>query len=178
MFAGDLLAVATGELSLKHEEQEKDLLAIGERLGLRGNDIDKLHHEALTETRDKATAGALADLKSMSLTVVDGDFPREVLARKNLTFGEYKMPARRNSFENYDAKANGPAGPRAGNLYLGAIDWNAVEASRIASSSQESKPRSSELRSITAGLFGMLGIAIVMAGVLRRSRLREHHRPK
>ncbi len=35
LFASDILAVASGRLSLPHEEQEKELLAIGERLGLR-----------------------------------------------------------------------------------------------------------------------------------------------
>ena len=63
----------------------------------------------------------MGDLKEMSLTVVDGDFPREVLARKNLRFGEYTMPSRRNSSESYDAKRNGPAGKIEGNVYLGAL---------------------------------------------------------
>jgi hypothetical protein len=57
----------------------------------------------------------------MSMTVVDGDFPREVLARKDLRFGQYKMPARRNSAEHYDAKQNGPGGKQEGLLKLGAL---------------------------------------------------------
>ena len=57
----------------------------------------------------------------MTLTVVDGDFPREVLARKNLRFGEYTMPTRRNTTESYDPKQNGPAGKQEGAVYLGAL---------------------------------------------------------
>ena len=121
LFAADLLAVASDKLSLPHEEREKDLLAIGERLGLRGKEIDTLHETALSKEREKTIAGALQDVKDMTLTVVDGDFPREVLARKNLRFGEYTMPSRRNTAESYDAKTNGPAGRREGVLHLGAL---------------------------------------------------------
>ena len=53
LFAGDLKAIAAGRLSLPHEEQEKELLRIGERLGLRGGEIDKLHDAALTESASK-----------------------------------------------------------------------------------------------------------------------------
>ena len=77
-------AIASGQLSLEHEEKEKELLSIGEALGLRGPQIDKLHAQATSEMSKKATAGALEGLKDMSLTVVDGDFPRDVLASKNL----------------------------------------------------------------------------------------------
>ena len=121
LFASDLLAVESGELSLPHEEREKDLLAIGERLGLRGSEIDGLHEAALAEQRKKIVGNAIKDVKEMTLTVVDGDFPREVLARKNLRFGEYTMPSRRNHSESYDAKRNGPAGKLEGNVYLGAL---------------------------------------------------------
>ena len=50
----------------------------------------------------------------MSLTVIDGDFPREVVGAQNLSFSEYRMPARRNSSEFYDAKDKKPAGKREG----------------------------------------------------------------
>ena len=58
----------------------------------------------------------------MTLTVVDGDFPREVLASQNLTFAEYKMPAKRNRAELYDAKINKPGGKKQGVLKLGRLD--------------------------------------------------------
>ncbi len=39
----------------------------------------------------------------MTLTVVDGDFPRDVLSKQNLTFGKYEMPGKRNNRLAYDA---------------------------------------------------------------------------
>ena len=53
LFAGDLLAASTGELSHDHEELEKELLDIGERLGLRGAEIDALHEEAIRHGREE-----------------------------------------------------------------------------------------------------------------------------
>ena len=90
-------------------------------MGLRGKEIDSLHESALAEQRKKIVGDAIKEVKEMTLTVVDGDFPREVLARKNLRFGEYTMPSRRNSAESYDANRNGPAGKLEGNVYLGAL---------------------------------------------------------
>ena len=69
---------------------------------------------------DKATGDALKDLDSMTLTVLDGDFPREVLSSRNLTFATYQMPARRNSNLNYDPKTNKPGFKREGVLKMGA----------------------------------------------------------
>jgi hypothetical protein len=132
LFASDLLAVNSGQLSLPHEEQEKVLLRIGERFGLRGADIDKLNAKALQDSRDKTLKGSLADLKDMTLTVVDGDFPREVLAKQNLTFGDYRMPRRRNTPAAYDAKINKPAGAKQGILKVGALA--PVEKSEVANS--------------------------------------------
>src|SRR5437667_7394984 len=114
LFASDLLAVKSGRLSHPHEEDEKMLLRIGEHFGLRGGEIDKLNLAALEKERTKAVADALDDLKKMTLTVIDGDFPREVVGAQNLMFGEYRMPARRNSAEFYDAKDKKPAGKREG----------------------------------------------------------------
>ena len=129
LFAGDLKAIDSGQLSLEHEEKEKELLAIGERLALRGAAIDKLHAQVTSEMSEQATAGALESLKEMSITVVDGDFPRDVLAEKNLQFAEYKMPARRNSAEIYDAKTKKGTGKKNGVLLLGAVDWSHLEQS-------------------------------------------------
>jgi hypothetical protein len=121
LFAGDLLAVKEGRLSHPFEEDEKMLLRIGEHFGLRGPEIDKLNLAALDKERAKAVKDSLADLKKMTLTVIDGDFPREVVGAQNLIFGEYRMPARRNSPEFYDAKDKKPAGKREGVLTLGAL---------------------------------------------------------
>ncbi len=166
LFATDLLAVESGELSLPHEEREKELLAIGESLGLRGKEIDTLHAAALTKESAKVVAGGLKNLKEMSLTVVDGDFPREVLASRNLAFAEYQMPARRNSADVYDAKLNGPTGKREGVLKLGAIDWNAVDAARLAASPGESPPIDNRSSSFAvAPALGIAGLSLLAIGI-------------
>jgi hypothetical protein len=97
------------------------LLRIGEHFGLRGPEIDKLNLAALDKEREKTVKDALADVKQMTMTVIDGDFPREVVGAQNLIFGEYR-PARRNSAEFYDAKDKKPAGKREGTLKLGALE--------------------------------------------------------
>jgi len=129
LFAADLLAVRTGKLSLPHEEKEKELLAIGESLGLRGPAVDGSNAAYLAEQRKKTTDAAVADLKGMTLTVVDGDFPREVVARENLHFASYAMPSRKNHPQAYDAKLFGPAPKQSGVLQTGALfDANGEEA--------------------------------------------------
>src|SRR5205823_12844712 len=128
-FASDLLAVKKGRLSHQHEEDEKMLLRIGENFGLRGPEIDKLNLAALDTQREKAVKDALGDLKKMTMTVIDGDFPREVVGAQNLIFGEYRMPARRNSSQFYDAKDKKPAGKREGVIKLGALGPPAARGS-------------------------------------------------
>ena len=61
LFAADLLAVSSGQLSHPHEEKEKMLLRIGESLGLRGADIDSLNEAALKDEREKIVAKSLKD---------------------------------------------------------------------------------------------------------------------
>jgi hypothetical protein len=123
--------VKNGRLSHQHEEDEKMLLRIGENFGLRGPEIDKLNLAALDKEREKTVKDALDDLKKMTMTVIDGDFPREVVGAQNLIFGEYKMPARRNTSEFYDAKEKKPAGKREGTLKLGALEPPARHADGI-----------------------------------------------
>ena len=103
LFAFDLLASETGNLSHPHEEREKDLLAIGERLDLRGPEIDELNHHQLAALRAKAGESALELLKGMTLTVWDGEFDRAMLARENLTFVSYRMPDEQNTVANYNS---------------------------------------------------------------------------
>jgi hypothetical protein len=121
LFASDLLAVQKRRLSHPFEEAEKMLLRIGEHLSLRGPEIDQLNGQSLAEQRQREIGDALEALKDMTLTVIDGDFPREVLAGQNLAFAEYRMPARRNSPEFYDANTKQPAPRREGVLILGAL---------------------------------------------------------
>ncbi len=124
LFAADMLAVKKDRLSHPHEEAEKMLLRIGEHFGLRGPSIDKENGAALSKQRKAATEEALADLKKMSLTVIDGDFPREVLGGHNLAFAEYRMPSRRNTPEYYDAKSKKPGGVKQGLLKLGQLNFS------------------------------------------------------
>lgn len=154
LFASDLLAVSAGTLSLPHEEQEKQLLAVGERLGLRGGEIDKLNSVALKKASEKTTAAGMKDLARMTLTVVDGDFPREVLGSQNLTFAEYKMPARRNNAVNYDAKTKRASGPKQGILKLGYFGIEDVKAAQLAA------------RPSKFGTWMLIGLSVVVAGVV------------
>lgn len=127
LFAADLVSVATGKLSLDQEETEKQLLKIGERLGLRGKQIDELNREQMQLVVEATNQRAMDLLKGMTLTVVDGDFPREVLAGENLTFAEYRMPASKNNPATYNAMKKGtpqkqpiPAGQKS-TLIRGAL---------------------------------------------------------
>ncbi len=166
LFASDLLAVNNDNLSLPHEEREKELLRIGERFGLRGPEIDRLNEQSLAEFRDKIVRQSLAGLKQMTLTVIDGDFPRELLARQNLRFVRYKMPARRNDAKNYDAKSKAPASPKTGILKFGRLDTpvgRQVDEQQVANNS---KPTDQY-----APLFGL--IALVIVGTLGLIHLRR-----
>ena len=170
MFASDLLAVADGTLSLGHEEQEKELLNIGEYFGLRGPAIDRKNATALKSDREKTVVSGLELLKSMTLTVVDGDFPREVLAKENLTFANYRMPRNRNNTLNYDANRFGPGSKKEGTLKVGSIDWSEVDsavATRNEGESESTVENGLSATSYTSGIlfFGFLGVL-----VLRRSR--------
>ncbi|MHC5114079.1 MAG: DUF2330 domain-containing protein [Planctomycetota bacterium] len=116
LFAGDLLAARTGILAHSFEEREKELLAIGERLNLRGPELDALHHDALAAERTSILEHSLAKLRTMTLTVIDGDFPRQVIAGDNIRFDPYVMPEHRNSPRMYDAKRFGPAAQARGRI--------------------------------------------------------------
>ncbi len=81
LFSADLAAAERGVLSLAEDAAEKELLEIGERLGLRGQALDRLHRGAL-ETGPREEMGDL--LETMWLTVVEGAFPRELIAAEDL----------------------------------------------------------------------------------------------
>jgi hypothetical protein len=80
--------------------------------------------------RQQAATEALAELKDMSLTVVDGDFPRETLSKQNLAFAEYQMPSRRNNVETYDATTHRPGAKRQGERSLEVLEPSALPGSR------------------------------------------------
>ena len=158
LFAADLLAVASGDLSLEHEEEEKELLRIGEYFGLRGAELDQENNAALAESRKQTTAKGLAMLKDMTLTVVDGDFPKEVIANNNLTFADYQMPAARNNSSNYDANLFAPGKPKSGILKTGSIDWKQVDRQIVRSSNASFN---SWIPLLGLGLLGMIGAIFV-----------------
>ena len=114
LFAADLLAARDGTLCLPQEETEKQLLAVGEHFGLRGTEIDTLHTAHLKDQAEKTVQQAVADIRSMTLTVIDGDFPRKVVAEENLTFASFTMPNDKNRAEMYDALRHGPAPKQPG----------------------------------------------------------------
>ena len=159
LFAADLLAVSSGQLSHPHEEKEKMLLRIGEALNLRGPAIDKLNEGALAEQREKIVAKSLKDIKGMTLSVIDGNFPREVLANQNLAFATYQMPARRNTSRFYDAKTKKAttANPQ-GTLIQGALSFDDSRTD------DAEKQASNDTRS-TVG-FGVIFFAVAIGSVL------------
>lgn len=122
IFASDIAATSVEGFSLEHEENEKELLRIGEHLGLRGPEFDKEIEAISAEKSADLVKNAMPELKQLTLTVIDGDFPREVIANQNLTFGEFQMAGKRNRRESYDAKIHGPAGNQNGMRIIGALD--------------------------------------------------------
>lgn len=156
MFAADLHAIASGQLSLPHEEEEKQLLQIGEHFGLRGADIDGLNTLWLAKKSNKRIQESLESLKEMSLTVVDGDFPREVLASENLTFADYHMPRRRNSSSMYDAKLNAPAGNKPGILQIGAIQFDGGSSDSAELTNESQLANAGTIASLLILAFGAL----------------------
>ncbi len=121
LFASDLLAVERGELALAFEEKEKVLLRISEALDLRGAAVDQLHASALAEARQESLEGALKSLDGMTLTVFDGDFPRQHLRDHNLRFNGYEMPEERNNIVAYHAVTKGPGSDPGGFLIRGRV---------------------------------------------------------
>ncbi len=121
LFASDLAAVHRGELSLPHEEAEKQLLQIGEHLSLRGAAIDGLHRELLAAQQAELNEEVLQGLEGMTLSVIDGDFPRELLAAQNLRALPYTMPADKNTPALYHAPSAGPQPQPGGELVDDAV---------------------------------------------------------
>jgi hypothetical protein len=116
LFESDLLAVRENRLSHPNEETEKQILRISERLGLRGPEIDAMHQEEMSKTNQNEAGNALDMLTRMTLTVIDGDFSRKVLARDNLWFYRFKMRTWRNSPRYYDANLGQGAKRKTGLL--------------------------------------------------------------
>jgi hypothetical protein len=121
LFASDIIATNVEGYSLPHEETEKELLRIGEHFGLRGPEIDKVMEQVSREQSEKFVAESLPVLKDLTLTVVDGDFPRQVIASQNLKFSNFSMAASRNNRERYDTKRHAPA-VKLGGIRVSSLD--------------------------------------------------------
>jgi hypothetical protein len=143
LFAADMLALKQKRLSNPFEEEEKQLLKIGERLSLRGPQMDALNGQILNKKRDRAVERALKGIKDMTFTVVDGTFERETIAKENLKFANYNLPSKRNNKKSYDTRMMGPGGTPQGKLYKGAslelVDENG-DRSADASGAIETQP--------------------------------------
>ena len=90
LFSADLMSIKLNRLSHPFEEREKDLLKVGERLGLRGKEVDDQIGKVIRKERRKGLDEVRKEFKKMTLTVIEGDFPRDVIARKNLTLAAIK----------------------------------------------------------------------------------------
>jgi hypothetical protein len=99
LFVSDLVAVKTGQLALKFEETEKQLLNISERLNLRGAQIDVLMDGELKDKRKKVLAASYEGLREMTLTVIKGDLPRGFIAKNNLRVQPYRWKGSRKTAE-------------------------------------------------------------------------------
>ncbi|MCA9270840.1 MAG: DUF2330 domain-containing protein [Planctomycetales bacterium] len=171
LIASNLLAIKSGSLLSPHEEVEKEWLSIGERLMLRGPEIDAAADAELAQQREKVTAAMLAEVRHMSLTIVDGEFPREVLAKDNLRFGEYVMPQRRSNAQSYDAKLLGPGPKKEGVLHTSSIDWRRVDAaSRVADGRSEDAPTERAPLAANVAALGLLlgGAGLALLSIVRR----------
>ncbi len=116
LFASDNSAAIAQQLAHSHEEDEKMLHQINERLMLRGDEIDESTRKVLAESREELIRDSLRGISSMTMTVIDGEFPRDVIARDNLTFSRFQMAGSRNNPQRYDARRAGPAEKKSGIL--------------------------------------------------------------
>jgi hypothetical protein len=107
LFASDLLAVKSGELSLSTEEKEKELLNIGESLDLRGPEIDTLHEAEIASARDEAAKKTLGLLDGMYMSVIDGEFPIDYMKEHDLTVSRFNMSKDDNDSKHYNCREEG-----------------------------------------------------------------------
>ncbi len=117
LFGADMMAMRQNRLANPLESKAKELLNIGENLGLRGKIIDDLNRAQLKKERGALSGKALSRLKNMTLTVIDGAFERSVLAKDNLHFQRHRMAAANNTKRGYDAILQGRGRAMGGTVY-------------------------------------------------------------
>ena len=114
LFIADLKSAFSKKLISESEQLEKELQNIGEHFGLRGGEYENLVSQSLQNKQQRSRVIQLAGLKTMTLSVIDGDFPRAVIARENLSFSAFNILPSRNRVEFYDSKLYGAPQKRAG----------------------------------------------------------------
>lgn len=170
LFASDFVAARTGELLSEQEKQEKELQLISERFDLRGDDIDKHITAAIDKKHERFTRASLRGLRGMTLTVIDGDFPRETIAKDNLTFASYRMPPQKNRANFYDAKMMGPAGERSGTVVLGEFKFSGETETLIASANAAIPSRNKQTGFLLLFAPGAVFFALVATWTWRRRK--------
>lgn len=113
LFADDLAAVRHGMLELEFERIQREWLEIDRELGLQHGSLERARRRALLGEEPE---NHLAGLDGMVLTVIDGEFPRAVLAKENLRLQIHRMGIRRNRRAAYDCTLAGPRGQLGGVL--------------------------------------------------------------
>ncbi len=167
LFASDLIAAKTRRLESRSEAYEKDLFKINEALELRGAEIDAAVSRQIRGERARIVQAALKSIDDMTLTIIDGDFPRAVLARENLTFAEYRMPLDRSNRKFYDANKLGQGDAVSGSLYVDAVELSEEPQIAIANHNSDNKPRWAWLP---------LVVGVVLTGGLAAFRLPARYR--
>ena len=105
LFVGDLLAAERNKLDMAFEEAAKALDKISERLGLDPESMGPLHDSVVEDMRKSHPVdAALASVLGMTLTIIDGELPRDVLRNDDVYFSNYSMPISYNTPKVYDAR--------------------------------------------------------------------------
>ncbi|MCR9119975.1 MAG: hypothetical protein NXI22_23815, partial [bacterium] len=120
----DISVAESGDLLSHHELKNKAFDEINRQLGMKGSEADELVGQVAADNIAREVAVHLKKLRSYTLTIVDGEFPRDVIAKKNLTFQRYAMAKNRNNSKSYDPKKLGPAESKPGLRVVGQIDWS------------------------------------------------------
>ncbi|MEM7782512.1 MAG: DUF2330 domain-containing protein [Planctomycetota bacterium] len=154
LFVSDVTATEIDGYSHEFEEQEKEILQVGEHFLLRGPEIDSLMEQVSEKSAQRLVNDALPKLEQMTMTVVDGDFPRQVIASQNLTFQDFQMAASRNRPESYDTKIHRPGGKKEGVLLS-------------EYSNPQIKNKQSDSPKLMIASIGMLGILVLSLGRFR-----------
>lgn len=153
-FTSDLLSIKTGKLSHPFEEHEKELLKIGERLGMRGKEVDELINQVISKERNAALGEVENEFKNLVLTVIEGDFPRDVIAKENLTLISFNPKVFPNVLDASIHRRPTPIGD------VSAIEKKPPQIRRAAAASQISTPNGYLLSFGAACLLG----AVVLSG--------------